>query len=150
MADGPAFLGCWEGKRNADVCAQIVPQTTAEMWDRNPSHCDAILRRRVAAVSSVAELGVTIYVAFLVLRWALRAAAEGAWWLRFRGYQIVCGKGKMKVVTRSKLPHVLRLQRFEGVSRGESAVRSPSRPRGGQATAQVTTCTTPAHLYPSS
>ena len=82
MLGGQAERGCLRPDRAPDDGRDVGPE---------PSHCDAILRRRVAAVSSVAELGVTIYVACPPL------GPEGRrrrCMVADRGYQIVCGKGK--------------------------------------------------------
>ena len=57
---GPHWIG-WQGKRNADICAEIT-STSALLWEKNIAACEDIIDRNFDSVYVVCKSALYVYL----------------------------------------------------------------------------------------
>ena len=70
---GPAFAGCWQGRPDEDICAELT-NTEASFWKINDEQCAEIINRKFNSFYVVASAAGYAYFMITALNLSMRMA----------------------------------------------------------------------------
>ena len=70
---GPAWAGCWQGKPDEDICADLT-NTDAAFWTVNEGQCSDIIHKKFNSFYVVVSAATYVYFLFTAVNVGVRVA----------------------------------------------------------------------------